>query len=474
MDSLTESSTTTPEPAPVRPGVAARWRAATTVPYLLAAALFAGYTSFALRKHELIRSTGYDLGIFEQAVRGYAHGHAPVAELKGPGFNLLGDHFHPILMLLAPLYRLVPGPQTLLVAQAALFAVAAIPITRAAVRVLGVAGGACVGLAYGLSWGVQEAVTFDFHEICFAVPLLAFCLENLLRRRWVAAVGWALPLVAVKEDLPLTVAAIGGYLLLRGQRRLGAWTVAFGLASAVLIVGVVLPALNPAHRYAYWQAFDAGDAVPGARSVQAGTVLALLAVGLFVAARSPLILLAVPTLAWRFLSDNPSYWGTLYHYNAVPMVIVFAAFVDAVGGRRALDRIGVPDRVAARLRGAAAVGCLVVAFAYVPSRPLWELTDPAFWRPDPRVVAARALLSRIPDGAPVAATNRLSAQLTARCRVRLFPPAGTPVTASWVMADTAVTDWPYAATAVAAEVATLRAAGYRTVAESDGFVLLHR
>src|SRR5262245_2734740 len=102
------------------------------VPYLLAAVCFGGYAALSISRHLHGRTTGFDLGIFESAVRGYAQLHAPIVDLKGPGFNLLGDHFHPILALLAPAYRLFPTPITLLVAQAALLAASVIPVTRLA------------------------------------------------------------------------------------------------------------------------------------------------------------------------------------------------------------------------------------------------------------------------------------------------------------------------------------------------------
>ena len=55
-----------------------------------------------------------------------------------------------------------------------------------------------------------------------------------------------------------------------------------------------------------------------------------------------------------------------------------------------------------------------------------SLVDSATWRSDPIAARTRALLDRIPDGATVAAENRLAPQLTARCTVYLFPtyPAG--------------------------------------------------
>ena len=67
--------------------------------------------------------------------------------------------------MLAPLYRLFPSPITLLAVQAALIAASSIPITRLATRIVGRRAAVSAGLAYGMSWGLQSAVDFDFHEV---------------------------------------------------------------------------------------------------------------------------------------------------------------------------------------------------------------------------------------------------------------------------------------------------------------------
>jgi len=41
------------------------------------------YSTYALIRHTVFRSAGYDLGIFDQAVRNYAHFHLPYSPLKG-------------------------------------------------------------------------------------------------------------------------------------------------------------------------------------------------------------------------------------------------------------------------------------------------------------------------------------------------------------------------------------------------------
>ena len=210
-------------PGPLRVAGEPRTSAAGTRPdpvaWLIALATFAAYTTLSVARYLRLDPGSWDLSIYTQYVRQLADLHAPVVAIRGPGFNLLGDHFQPIVALVAPFFRLFPTPVTLLVAQALLTAVSVVPVCRAARALLGTGVSRVIGVAYGFSWGLQQMIIFDFHEIAFAVPLLACSLSALVRRRPRAAAAWALPLVFVKEDQGLTVAAIG--LVMIAQRQAG-------------------------------------------------------------------------------------------------------------------------------------------------------------------------------------------------------------------------------------------------------------
>ncbi|MEU6469353.1 hypothetical protein ABZ927_05395 [Streptomyces massasporeus] len=60
--------------------------------WVLSAALFAAYTVVSVGRYRHLAGLSWDLGIFEQVVRAYAQLRAPVADLKGPGFIILGHH----------------------------------------------------------------------------------------------------------------------------------------------------------------------------------------------------------------------------------------------------------------------------------------------------------------------------------------------------------------------------------------------
>src|SRR5262249_60888501 len=146
------------------------------VTWVIALAAFMAYDTLAVFQSLRLGPGSWDLGIFTEYVKQLAGLHAPVVAIRGDGFNLLGDHFQPIVGLLAPFFRVFPTPQTLLVAQALLTAASVIPVCRAAQELLGVWAGRGLGLAYAFSWGLQQLATFDFHEIAVAVPLPAVSL----------------------------------------------------------------------------------------------------------------------------------------------------------------------------------------------------------------------------------------------------------------------------------------------------------
>lgn len=442
-------------------------------PWLLAGVMTVAYAAVSVRRHAHLKTTSFDLGIFEQAVRSYAHLQWPTSSLKGPGFPLLGDHFHPILAILAPLYRIAPTPITLLLAQAFLIGLSIVPITTLAMRVVGFWGGVLIGMSYSFSWGLQNAIGFDFHEVSFAVPILAYSMVRLVERRLRSAILIAAPLVLVKEDLPLTLAAIGFCVFLSGNRRWGSATMAAGVILSAVIMTIVIPAINQSGHNPYLT----GGVTPGLEAftrlftpvgTKAGTLFAILVLSAGLALRSPLILIALPTIAWRFWSDNKMYWGTDFHYSTVLMPIVFIAFIDA------LERFRPISCQRRRLLAAIAIAISLAASATLGARlPLTDLARPATWRISQELVLQKRLLVRIPNGASVAAPNRIGPQLTSRTNVFLYPLyPNAQVHPDWVLANDPPENWPYTPEAEGVRLAYLRTSGQYRLAGSQGDLYL--
>ncbi|PPF70476.1 hypothetical protein C5E16_02510 [Clavibacter michiganensis] len=371
---------------------------------VVAALVTAVYVLYSALEWRRFTVKSWDLGIFTQLAQDYARLQAPIVSIKGDGFNLMGDHFHPILVLLGPVHAIWPHAFALLVVQAVLIGISVVGVGRLAGRVVGRWGAITVAAAYGLSWGIQGAVAFQFHEIAFALPLLAFALDAVVARRALAAALWAAPLVFVKEDLGLTVAVLGAILALTLDRRVGIALAGWGVLWFGLATTVILPAFNREARWDYAAKLDAGSVLADPLGTVAGlfvapkaeTVALLLIAGALIALRSPLLLLVVPTLAWRFLSPTESYWAPGYHYDAVLMPIVFAAAIDGVARARA----GRQSWLRAASRAAVPV-MAVAAVALLVRSPVAELARPGIWEPAPRAAQAQAALDQVPAGATV-------------------------------------------------------------------------
>jgi uncharacterized membrane protein len=425
--------------------------------WAIAALVFGAYLVISLYRLLTLTPSSWDLGIFTEYVKQIAHLHAPIVDVRGPGFNLLGDHFQVIVGLIAPFFRAFPSPVTLLVVQALLTAVSVFPVVSAGSAVLGRGPGRAIGFAYGFSWGLQQMINFDFHEIAFAVPLLAFSLSALVRGRVRPAILWALPLVFVKEDQGFTVAAMGAVMWLAGARdwrRIGgslvggAFLVCWGLGWSLVEISVIIPHFSATHKYLYW---DLGGVVGGGPAFSVGGLLhqvghaypvkletiAMLALPTaFIALGSPLAAIVVPSLLLRFISTNDYYWGTLWHYNATAMPILFIAAIEVMA--RWQDAGGAAElahpllyhwdkaRQGAARHGAAMMAAIAVALAF--QFPLSGLWNGQTYEIGTHVAADEAAVAMVPSGASVTTTLSLLAPLAARCDTYWIGNAGNPPT----------------------------------------------
>jgi uncharacterized membrane protein len=457
-----------------------------------ASAVFGAYVVISLFRLLQLHPTSWDLGIYTEYVKQYADLHAPIVDIRGPGFNLLGDHFQPAVAVLAPFFRVFPTPATLLVAQALLAAASVFAVSEAARERLGVGPGRVIAAAYGFSWGLQQLIFFDFHEIALAVPLLAFSLSALARGRIKETAWWALPLVFVKEDQGFTVGAIGLYLIISGlragrqapgprvrggpkdlanrthagtgvfddpdgQRRTaaGQFLLVWGFVWSCLAITVIIPHFNPAHHYDYWS--DGGVFAPGGHLTVSAvldqlahawpdklqTVVMLLLPTAFTALGSPVVLIVLPSLLLRFFSTSSAFWGTYWHYNATLMPILFIAAIDALAriqakahaeggsGRLAEWRSGRYGPRRAVLAGARRYGAAMMLAITVPLAfqfPLSNLWNAQTYRISPNVASADAAMAKVPDGATVLTTLDLLAPLAARTDTFWIGNSGNPET----------------------------------------------
>jgi uncharacterized membrane protein len=413
-------------------------------PWLIAALFASLYSAYSILKHDHFASSALDLGIFDQAVWHYSRFETPASTLRGMP-NLLGDHFHPLLALAAPLYWLWDDVRMLLVLQGTLLALSGVPVYWLGRRYFGVAAAAIWTVAYLLFWGLQNVVDFDFHEVALAVPLIAFGIYCIQVERWRLALAFILPLLLVKEDLAMLVAAFGVLYLVHRRWRTGAALIAGSVAWFVLVTSVIIPSIAPDGRFRYWLysrfGDNLGEAIAGmarhpkevwSQLVWPRSKLTLVG-WLFVpflclSIISPIAVLAVPLLASRLLGDYYFGWGRGGHLNGLLAPIVAMAALD--GLRRVRDRFGLDRRVVV---GLAALVLLANAWQSTslrgpPDFPLRRLLEPAYWSATSSDEDGRRMLSLVPDGAGVVAQDAIAPHLAHRQRIFLLTPPSLEIT----------------------------------------------
>jgi uncharacterized membrane protein len=417
-------------------------------------------------RYQSFEAGRFDLGNMVQAVWSTAHGRwLEVTNLQGEQVSRLASHFDPVLAVLAPLWLAWPSPEALLVAQAAVLALGALPVHRLAQRRLrSERAGLAFALAYLLYPATQWLALNELHPVALATPLLLFAVDYLDQDRLAPFAGFALAAVACKEEIGLVVAGFGvWYALSRRRRGEGALIAAAGIAVSLLAVEVVVPHFHGGaspfgSRYRH---VTAGDLLSWSSArYLAELVLPLGALPLL----APVALVAaLPELALNLLSSNHLQSSVRFHYTAglIPPFFVAAILgAESLASRRlsfrralvpAVVLLGVGSTLslgAARLRGV------------VPS---------AHDR------AAAKALRIVPPGAAVSATNTLGAHLSARRRILSFPLLED---ARWVALDTTRLSYLDRSTggerARRAYASLVRSGSWRVVYARSGIVLLRR
>ena len=366
------------------------------VAIMLALAVFALYCYYSVQQLKHWITPSWDLAIFTQMAQAYSHFDMPIVQIKGTDFNLWGDHFHPILVLLGPIYAVFPSPLTLLVVQNFMIAASVYMMVRFTQRACvlssakpepaGTFVGVLLGAAFALSYGVQQAVAAQFHEVAFALPFLCGALGNLVlagrinadeRSRYIIrACLWAAPLAFVKEDMGVTAAMIGivafvrtgwirkgldelfpqnpeGKPLPRGERirnTFNSWVKTRGAAESTMLilwglfwsyaaVALILPLFNTNGQFDYGDKVDVygafADPLGSAITIfnydqKVWTILLLLFCGAIIWVASPFAIVILPTLLWRLLSNTEAYWLSTWHYSLVLMPVAFLALLEVI------------------------------------------------------------------------------------------------------------------------------------------------
>jgi uncharacterized membrane protein len=186
-------------------------------------ALAGGLVLFAaaVLRHSFLRSGGYDLGIFDQALYLISQGKAPVSSLIG--MHMMADHVSLILYPLGWLYKVFPTVYLLFAVQTFAIASGLIPL-YALCRQSKLSRNQAIGLsiAYLLYPVTIFSSLFDFNPQTITVPFLLGSIFFARERQLGKFIACIAMVMACRDASSLTVMFMGsGYYALKSAIALG-------------------------------------------------------------------------------------------------------------------------------------------------------------------------------------------------------------------------------------------------------------
>ena len=305
----------------------------------------------AVLRYDTFKATAFDLGNMDQVIWNTIHGRwfqftNQATDYYGPPTRL-AVHFEPIILPLSLLYLFYADPRILLVFQTLVLVSGALPVfllTRKYLPEWPILAALMV-VAYLLSPALLGINIFDFHPISLATPLLLYAMLALDHKRY----GWfilACILAAMcKEDVPLTIAVLGLFLIWKYKLpRLGITLTIGGLLWSFIGFSIISHFYPGAQHNNFWYRYQALGSSPGEAIVnliihpwlffttfvtlnRLYYLASLFRSTGFLSLLAPeWLLLALPGLAVNLLSTDSLSYSGVYHYNAsiIPFVMLSA------------------------------------------------------------------------------------------------------------------------------------------------------
>lgn len=453
-----------------------------------------GFSYLTLNRYAAFEARALDLGNLHQTVWNTAQGHLfqmtnQPGTTGAPGARL-SLHVEPILLPLAALYWLHDGPETLLILQAVVVALGALPLFALAKLKLHNEWLALLfALAFLLNPSIQGANWLEFHPVTLAPTFLLAAFYFLIAGR----MGWysccAVLAASCKEEMGLLLFMIGLYALFFLRRyRTGLLTMILALTWSLVAVLVIQQ--HFADGNIHWGRYDYLGATPLQKVLalftQPGLVLAQLQraevlrylyellqpIGFTALLAPELLLLALPSLAINLLAAfSPMH--QVYELIYVAPLVPFVMLASIMGVAR------VRQLLARRRQGVAApvswaLSAVVLLAALYTQQQVGYLPGGGNYQPltvtDHHRQAA-AIIAQIPPDAKVSAQDRLNPHVAGRETIYIFPRVDD---ADTIFVDVTGPAWPQHPNDLYTSVQKLLENGFGVAAAGDGYLLLRK
>lgn len=395
----------------------------------------------------------WDLGLFNQALHGSFHGRFLHSSFTGPSAPVFTEHNYLILVLLLPLYGLLPSVYALFSVQAFAVAIGAFAIYLIARHISGnVIVAALLGTAYLLYPSIQgmtlNMFMYGFHPDNLFPTFLLFAFYFFLKRQTTPGYVFVGLALTCAEHLAPTVTALGVYLILtdREKRKTGIVLITASLLWLSLSMLVIIPLFRESMPWYLAKALgtETGTSLRAPNHLPVELVALyinyLLLPILFTPLLSlPSLLLAVPGLSLNFLSYILGYQGHSpfsWHMASVAPFVFLSGALGVSSLSRRLKTRGKSQALVYALLGLILFASILCSFWLSPmpwSRAV-ERDQYAELTPT-RVAVLEQLHSLIGPNDSLAADIFWGSQFTSRKTIHLFPYGGWR-DHDWVLVDT--------------------------------------
>ena len=383
-------------------------------------------TWIAYDLHFGLGTFSYDVGLYDQGLWLMSRGHSPFVTLMGR--NLLGDHASLILILLIPLYWIVPGTMTLLVVQACAVAGGAIPIYLLSKYLLKSGGMAfCAALLWLANPALNGGAMENFHPDSFLALFIPLCFYAAFTKKWKLFAVAVLLSLLVKEDVLLLMVPLGLFVTWKFDKRKGVLVVASSVVVTILGMFVMMRHLIGVPTRNGWRIPFGGVSGFLKEIFTNPTNVAkylwdddrpmylfkmFAPFGALFALAPSVAMIALPVLASNVVSTFWYQHQIEYHYSIIaiaPLVVATVLAIKKLGPR--WGKVGM----------AAALSCTAVTFVFWGIHPLAAHPRVALTAGSPVAQAGIDIIRNIPDDAVVSAYDPLTAHLGHRQQVYFFP-----------------------------------------------------
>ncbi|RQO31988.1 hypothetical protein DBR32_04085 [Taibaiella sp. KBW10] len=421
------------------------------------AAFFIVYSSISLVNHYNFRTFALDLGMFNQALYAYSRGLAAPYTLDPSGIisPFLATHFSPITILYTPFYYLF-GSYTLLLVQICSILSGAYGTYKLSMQLTrdNHKASLLILMQFLMTWGIFSALAFDFHNNVVGAMLVPWLMYYFVKGSTRPLLLVTLLLLMTQETMALWVPFIFCGLLLNFK---SIWTrkqllflylpiIIGSIAYALFIIIYVMPMLQEQQqnlqltRYSHLGA-TAADIVQHIIVHPADTIkllftnilddraydfiktefyiALLLSGGIFLCLRPAFLIMLIPLLAQKMLSNNYAFWGTNVQYSIEYIPLACAATISFFSTRKARKNTILYVSLFATIVTTIRLLDTRVAKWYLPENT--RLYQAAHYRSFVNNQEVYQTLSLLPAQVPVSTSSRLAPHIANRMKLYHFP-----------------------------------------------------